>query len=83
MVSFNPILRAQEGQGGHNSPGTKPLWEVPNGCGGVEKSQQCHKNFFNAVHSLPKDHRSEPGGTKFASCLRRHLTVCYAPVWGK
>jgi len=36
--------------------------------GHVEKSQQCHKQFFNTAHLLPKDLELEHGGAKLSSC---------------
>jgi len=34
------------GEGGHNSSGAESLWERRMTAGGAEKSQQCHKYFF-------------------------------------
>jgi len=42
--------------------------------GSVEKSQKCHKYFFNTVNLLPQDLRFEQVDTKLGSCPRRHLT---------
>jgi len=43
---------------------------------GDEKSQKCHitSTFFNTVHMLPKNFRSEHGGAKLASWHMRDLT---------
>jgi len=35
--------------------------------GGAEKSQKCHKHYFNTVNLLPNELRLEHAGAKLAS----------------
>ena len=68
-------------QGWHNSPCAEALWGRRMTAEEPKSPNNVTSTFFNTVHLLPKDLRSEYGGAKLVSRPGRDLTSLRRWVW--